>query len=242
MTTPSDIIAAALVKAKVYAVGEQILDADMAQGLQSLNVMLDSWSNETLTVFANLTQTFTLVPGTQAYTIGPGGTWSGTRPLSIDQGPGVAFITDTSGNRYDVAVVPQDRWNQIGLISSNSDLPDTMFYDPQFPLGIINIFPIPLIGYQFTFTCLLPLLDLASPSTLINLPPGYQKAMEDNLAIELEPFFPTAELTRNLIEMAAKSKGNVKRTNTKWLQAIFDGEIVSRATPTYNIYRDAPGY
>jgi hypothetical protein len=40
-------------------------------------------------------------------------------------------------------VVPRDKWNQIGNRSSTitSQIPSVLFYDPQFPLGVINVFP-----------------------------------------------------------------------------------------------------
>ena len=63
-------------------------------------------------------------------------------------------------------------------------------------------------------------------------------ALKTNLAVELHPYYLEGEINPLIMRSASTSKANVKRTNTKPVKAVFDPEIVSRASPTYNIYRD----
>lgn len=239
--TAKDIITRSLQYLQIYAPGEILTDADAQAGLDILNSMLDSWSNESLACYANLEQSTTLVPGQQYYTIGPGGQINQTRPLTITVGPGAARITDSNNNQYDVEVVQQDKWNLIGAPYTTSDIPDTLFYNPQFPLGIIGIFPIPLIAYTLTWDSRLQLSDFATLETPMSFPPGYYKALWTNLAIDLFPFFSAKgdQLEGSMIAQAGLSKGNIKRTNIKEVVAGFDPEIVARAQQTYNIYSDS---
>src|ERR1700744_536055 len=136
MATAQSLIQTALEQLGVYAPGEVLSAADSSRGLQQLNAMMDSWSNETLICYAIQEQSYPLVVGQNQYTIGPGGNFNGTRPLKIIEGPVSAYIMDENSNRYPMEVIPQDRWNMIGLLTNTSNIPDTLFYDPQYPLGI----------------------------------------------------------------------------------------------------------
>lgn len=239
MATAQSLIQTSLEQLGVYAPGETLTDADAERGLQLLNAMLDSWSNESLACYAIQEQNFPLQVGINQYTIGPGGTFNGTRPIKVIEGPVAAYIKDQNQNRYPVAVIPQDRWNMIGLLTNNSNIPDTMFYDPQYPLGIINIFPTPNQSNTLYFDAYLQFSDFANLTTVMNLPPGYEAAIFSNLAVWLKPFFRDAQLDPDVRLLAMETKGIVKRTNMRENIANYDAEIVSRATPTYNIYRDS---
>lgn len=241
INTARDMIQAALEELGVYAPGEVLSAADSSRGLTCLNGMLDSWSNESLFCYAIQETSFQLVVGQPQYTVGPGGTASQIRPLRIIEGPGAAYIQDTNQNNYPVAVIPRDKWNMIGLRTNTSNIPDTLFYDPQFPLGLINIFPVPLENYTLYFDAYLQFSDFATLDAAITLPPGYQDAIQHNLAIRLKPFFRDAQIDPLVIELASQTKAAVKRNNLRTNTAVYDPEIVSRAAPTYNIYRDATG-
>lgn len=228
-------------KAKIYAPGVTINTADTSRGLSVINKMLDSWSNERLACFANLEQSFPLVPGKRAYTIGTSGgaDINAVRPLEILMGPGAAYLRDTNQNRYPVDVVNQDQWNLIGLLEQSSDLPDTLFYDPQFPLGIINIFAKPLQAFTLFFDARLQLQDMANLTQVFSLPPGYIQAIVDNATIKIWPYYKQGDPPARLIEEAKDSLAAIKRTNIKQSPAMYDAAVVSRAQGSYNIYSDA---
>ena len=236
MPTARDIITGALAQIQVYALGEQVTNADIATGFDVVNAMLDSWSNENLTCYAISEQTFNLQVGVSAYTIGSGGTVNLTRPLKIKNGPGCAYLLDQNGDKYPINVVTQDQWNLITQPNTDSDLPSTLFYDPQYPLGIINVYPAPYSTFPIYFDSYLQLTEFSSLSAVLSLPPGYKKAIQDNLAIELAPYFPSAKLTPALAKAASASKANVKRTNIRPTMAVYDPEIVSSPRGAWNIY------
>lgn len=238
-TTARDIIADALLTLGVYGPGETISAADAAQGLTSLNDMLDSWSNESLTCYAILEQHFTLQVGVPSYTIGTGGVINQTRPLRILDGPGTAYMMDPQQNRYPIDVVPQDQWNLISSLMADSNVPDTLFYDPQFPLGILNFYPTPNIGWVAYWDSYLQLSEFSNLFSSVNLPPGYNLALKKNLAVFLKPYFQTTQLDPLVIKQAAESLGNIKRTNMRSNVAVYDPEIVSHAQSTYNVYTDS---
>jgi len=242
MTSALDLISGAFQAVRVYAPGEQLLNPDAAQGFTLLNQMIDSWSNESLTCYAIAEQSGVPAVGKTSYTIGldPTADFNMRRPIKLITGPGAAYLMDTNNNRYPVQVIEQDRWNLIwNLVSVTSNLPDTIFYDPQFPLGIINIFPQPnTSGIRLFWDSYLQLTDFASVNGVVQLPPGYERAIQQNLALELEPYYPTAVISQLLRMQAAESKGNVKRSNVRPVIAVYDKELTRSGHPRYNIYSD----
>jgi hypothetical protein len=241
-TTLGDLLQSSLEKIGVYGVGQPINAADAARGLSVFNRMMDNWSTQNLACFANAVQSAVLTPGKYQYTIGlsGGADIALTRPLEILDGYGSAFVTDVNGFRYEVNVVQQDKWNQIATVGSvNAQIPDTLFYDPQFPLGVINLYGTPLLGYTLSWMSRLKLAEAANLSTTISLPEGYEAAIENNLALWIAPYFKSANVSDDLKAHAMSTFADVKRKNIRPIVAEFDSEIVSRGTPTYNIYNDS---
>jgi hypothetical protein len=239
MPAARDLIQDSLEKIRVYSPGEQALDADISRGFNVLNKLMDSWSNESLSCYANLEQSGALLPGQYQYTIGAGGFFNMVRPLRILDSPGTCYVLDNNGNRYNLEVVPQDRWNLIGNIAQvTANFPNTLFYDAQYPLGIINVYPIPTISWTLFWDSRLQLSEFSSLNTQMSLPPGYEKAIVDNLSLDLIPYFKdeTFQVPPLWIKQAMDSKGNIKRTNIREVLAGYDPELVSRANGSFNIY------
>lgn len=238
MSTARELTQNALESLQVYAPGEDISAADAARGWRTVNQMIDSWSNESLATFAYLTQTFPMISNQSAYTVGPGGDINGQRPLRVNDAPGSAYILDNNGNKYLMDVVDQFTWNIRTTAIANSNLPDTLWYDPEFPLGVINIWPTPTGGYTCSFLSLLQLTEFTSPDTVVTFPPGYELAFWTNLAVMLKPFYQNAVLDPDVRLMASTSKAAIKRINMRTQIAVFDPELISRGNAVYDIYND----
>lgn len=241
--TAMDLIQDSAELLQIYAPGEVISDADAQRFLSTLNSMLDVWSNLTLSCFRILEQSMVLIGGQQQYTVGPGGYVNGERPIKILDGPGTAYVQDFNGNNYPVTVVARDQWNLYGNRSEliTSDFPDTLFYDPQYPLGVINLMPVPTIGYTLFFDSYAQLADLPDLASTISLPPGYKRAIVTNLAVCAKPYFKTAQIDPLIVAEAMKTHGDIKRSNMRPNVAVMDPELVSRANVGYNVYTDRSG-
>ena len=243
MATAQDIIQDALEKLCVYGPGETMSDADASRGLALLDDMLDSWSNDSLACYTILQQSLVFVPGQFDYTIGPGGFVNSTRPLKIIDQPGSAYVLDGQGNQYQMDVITQMDWNLRGSRNTNSNFPDVLFYDPQYPLGVLNFDPIPNIGYTAYFSSYFQFTREAGLTSPIILPPGYKLAIATNLAIEMIPYYGVTNLSEremNTLERSAyRSLARVKRTNIRPSVAKYDPEILSKAPGIYSIQTDS---
>lgn len=241
MSTALDIVRRAYQMIGYIAAIEPLSGADTALGIDQLNKMLDSWSNESLMAYAILEQSTVLVPGKTAYTIGPNGDVNAPRPLKLRDGYGAAYLRDSNNNNYWVSVVQKDRWN---LISNRGDtvvsnIPDTLFYDPQFPLGIINVWPTPTEAMTLFWDSYLALPDMPTTATAFSLPPGYELALQSNLAVLLGPFVKGALVSDDVKAIARTSKASIKRTNIRLNVAQFDREIAENGQRSYNVYTDS---
>lgn len=239
----SDIITRSMRAIQALGSNEVPSAAEANDGLVAFNAWLDSLSNEGLASFVVLERSFTLTVGTASYTIGSGGTINSTRPQDITQ----AYIQDTGGNNYLMTILPRDKWNQIGNRSSTitSQIPTALFYDPQFPLGVINIFPTPLIAYTCFFDSTQDQTTYTGLTTALSLPPGYERMYVANFAMELvllgfETTLDQKQLAM-LAQVASESKANIKSTNIQEEISDYDPMLVSRAKSTYNIFRDSGG-
>lgn len=242
--TAGDLIGDSLQRIQIYSPGEMLQEADIARGLSNLNQLMDQWSNMSLACFAILEQSAPLVPGQASYQIGIGAPdFNMVRPLSILTDPGTAYVQDANGNNYAMEVVPRDRWNLYSNRSSivTSNFPNIMFYDPQYPYGVINITPFPNTAYTMFWDSYAQLSDFATTATPMSFPPGYEMAISTNLSLLLAPYYPDAVVSPLLVKQAMDSLGNIKRTNQRELYALYDQEIVARGNLSYNVWTDSMG-
>lgn len=241
MTTASQILTRSARALGYLGRTRTLSAADANDGLTIFNAMLDSWSNEKLLSYVVLERSFTLQVGVSSYTIGTGGVVNTTRPYDITQ----AYVQDAGNNNFLVRIQPRDKWNEIGNRGSTitSQIPTDLFYDPQYPLGVINVFPTPLLSYTLFFDSTQDQVDFASLTATLSMPVGYERAYVTNLAVELMangfPCLLDQKQVAALIASAMESKGNIKRANIKDVTANYDPAIVSRSYATYNIYSDS---
>lgn len=240
----SDIIARSLKALRVLGSTDTPNAADANDGLVAFNAMLDSWSNENLLAFEVLVQSFVMTIGKTTYTIGATGSpdISGARPLAIED----AYLLDSNSIKYGMAVVSRETWTaRTGLSTVTSQVPDTLWYDPQYPLGVINIFPSPLLASTVVIDTYLQQALFAALTTQLSTPPGYERAYVFNLAVEIAsqfgiPIPAVGPGQKNVVEIANEARANIKRKNIRENIADMDRSIVSRSKSTYNIYRDGP--
>lgn len=238
MATVNDTITRAMKALGTLGRTEVPSGQEYIDGLYVYNQLLESWSNENLMSYATLQRSHTLSANTQSYTIGSGGTISTTRPLDITQ----AFVRDSNNNDFQLTIIPRDQWNTIGDKTVTSQIPEYLFYDSTYPLGVIYLFPIPTETYTLFYDSVLNQVTASTGTTSISMPPGYERTFISNLALELMangwPCLLNEIQLAALTKAASDGMANIKRTNIKEIVSGFDSAIVGNPTGTYNIYRD----
>jgi hypothetical protein len=192
-----DIIKASLRILGVIDKGESPSAAEMQEALQALNMLIDSWSADSLTSIAMTQESFQLWPGVSEYTIGPYlGTlpapnfwWNTTKPIDVNS----AFYRDSGNNDYQVDWI--DKLEYDGYVDkiTATGPPQYFTYDQGETqqlnqVGYIYIYPVPdLSTYSLFIESIKPFTSFTNLTDVFTFPPYYERAFKYNLAIELAP-------------------------------------------------------
>lgn len=237
MTTANDIIAGAIRQCSSSTPGEAIPGDEATNALTLLNDMIGSWSSESFMPPFKTKTTFTLTQGKKSYTIGTNGSpdFNQTRPDAI---AGVYFTDTNAGIDYGGDVcMSQDQYNSIAL-KSIAGIPHWLYYDPQYPNGVMYIYQTAGNPY-FTMTCelLMPVAQFANLTTTLSMPPEYTHAMKMLLA-DILAFEYGYEMTQRQIMEVERCRSWIMAKNAKREAAVFDP--IFRRRGTYCILSGGP--
>lgn len=211
MTTARDIIESALRKIQVLGRG-QSLDADSAQnGLDALNQMIDSWSIESggSIVFTETRESFPLTASQASYTIGSGGDFDTVKPYEI-----LAMFVRVGETDYSLQSMDAKQYADISDKDLKSDYADYYYFDNNYPLSTITLYPVPSTGQTLHIYSLKALSNLTGLTTELAFPKGYERALIHNLAVELAPEYEK-EAPATVYKIAMDSKKALSVFNTK---------------------------
>lgn len=209
MPTAQKLINIAVGKLGAATPNTDVGTAESADALVVLNSMLDSWRIERLYVYQVVQNPYTWPANTLSRTIGPSGNFNVGRPDRIEDG----FYTYNSID-YELEVIEdRERWDAIPNKAVTSTLPEYLFYDSGFPLGTLYLYPLLTSSLTVKLNTWQTLQAFNALADNLMLPPGYQRAIENNLAMELLPYYPNAMAAQLVSPIAKESKAAIKRLN-----------------------------
>jgi hypothetical protein len=226
--TAGTLINAALRQIGAYAPGETPTADDTGSGLEALIMMVQSWSAKNIRIYFTEQDTYT-IGAVVPITIGSGGMMNTVRPNSI-QG---AFVRDSNAVDHALKIVGGDTYRKMSLKSFGSS-PEILYYNPEYPLGLIYIWPTG--GGTLYLDSLKPLIDPTALVSTISFPPEYNEAIKWGLAVRLCPEFGK-QLTPELATMASQSLDFLETKNFAAQVNEARPEII-RAVGRYNIECD----
>ncbi len=207
--TANDLISRSLRLISVIGSGRRTASAnEIADGLVTLNAMMESFSIQRGMIYQILEETHTLSSGTADYSIGTGGTINTDRPVRIEN----AFIRDSSGYDYPLTQINNLAYDTVTLKTIVSR-PQYFFYDEIFPLAFIRLLYVPNAGETLHFNSWKALQTFSSTTTAISLPLGYEDMIVYNLAIRLHGEYPGSSMNDDIRTVARDAKKNVLSIN-----------------------------
>ena len=231
MATAQTLINRAMRLIGALEAGETPTADETTDVLYALNSMLESWRLERLMVYVITDVTHTLTPNDGVYTIGPTQNINVTRPIKIS----LATVTDSD---VDVPLIIADKqaWENIFDANTVSTYPEVLYYEATYPNATINLWPIPSKANVLTLSLWGVLDGFATAATTVSLPPGYERALAYNLAVEIAPEFqlPVPEA---VVGLALNSKASIKRVNSPLI--VSQIESASMSGGRYNVFTDA---
>lgn len=206
----SSLIKSALRKAGAVSSGQTPPAAEMQDALDELNLILDQWSTKSLVVFAVTSENFTLTSGQQSYTIGVGGDFDTVRPVLINN----AYVREGGGTN-DIPVEVRGGKETYNVISEKGTSGRTfeLWYEPEFPLGRIYMYPVTDNAQDILFIDSWKALSSFTGLTQeVAFPPGYEAAFVWELFRRIAPEYGYT-LTTDERRMAREALADVKRVN-----------------------------
>ena len=195
----------------VASQGETASASDISEGLTALNAMLQSWSLENMTIFQDAREVFDLIPGKAAYSMGPDADFDTVRPVSLSQAS-IEIQGDTIVE-MGLGVLMTSEFNNIAA-KALSGLPTRITMESTVPNATVSFWPVPSVAYRAVLYTLKPLLSYQSVNEEVILPPGYERALQYNLAVEISPEYGK-DPSPIVFEIARESKANIKRINMR---------------------------
>lgn len=211
-TTAHDLIRGAMRLIGAVDPGEELTADEAADGLELLNEMLESLSNEGLACYQTLQENFALSSGVASYTVGSGATFNTTRPLDVLS----AFIRD-GGIDYPLRILNREEYDRIQAKTTQYQ-PEYLMYTPSVANGVITLYGVPAKAYAVTdglyINSMKQLQQFTGLTTAIVLPPGYKRMLRYNLAPEIAPEYGR-KVPDAVLAIAREAKANIKRTNAR---------------------------
>lgn len=200
MTTARQIIKKSLLKIGALVKSEDPSADEANDALDSLNQLIQSWSNDSSLIVSRAWETFTLQGGVSTYTMGVGGNFNTARPINIISG----YIRNGSVDTP-LTIIGDESYNSIGF-KGITGIPQFLDYDNANPIDNIRLYPAPSAAYSIFLLSEKPLASIASLDTDIIFPPGWERALIYNLAIELAPEY-NQQVDAATAKAAAESLG-----------------------------------
>jgi hypothetical protein len=227
--TGRDLVSASMRLIGALAAGESPDAQEATDGLASINRMIDSWSTEGLLIYA-ITQeaALTLTAGDATVTMGASGDIT-TRPQKIV----AAAIRDGSMD-YPVSILSAEEYAAIPNKSVQSTYPTSLYDDGGYPQRTLTLYPVPNAAKSLVLFTKRALSTITSLDTAVSLPPGYERALVYNGALELAPEFgrPVPDAVAMI---AMESKAGLKRANHRGSYLRVDSALMPSPSQ-FNIY------
>ena len=208
MTTVSSLVDSSLRLIRAIDSGSSASTSELTDAVNALNMMLSGWSTGPHKIYAITRESFTLTAGTGSYTIGTGGDFNTTMPLRITS----AFFRNDSTD-YPLDIIHSSDYAKQPLKSLES-WPSAIYFEPTVPLGTIIFDYVPNEAFTLYIYSHKEFTTYTTDGTdTISLPPGYERAIKYNLAVEICPEYK-ADVPPLVMKIAKDSLEDIKRLNS----------------------------
>lgn len=186
----------------------EILSAEDANdALDSLNLMLSSWSLKSLNIFVRMWEPFTLSAGVASYTIGTGQMFNTRRPVQI-----ISAYVRHAGTDSPVAIISDTKYGDISQ-KNTQGIPESLYYQSGYPYGKIFLHYVPNTSDTLYLLTEKKFQDYGLDDA-VELPDGWEWAIVHNLAVALAAEY-SVPVSLELKELAADGLSAIQTANAR---------------------------
>lgn len=183
ITTVEDFLNTVLRKLNVIASGEEAEPEELNDSLDTLNMMLQSWTAEGI-VLQGITAESLALTGASSYTWGAGGDLATAPPASILH----AAIFSGAAKVKNVDIIGPKDYQRI-LAPNTGGTPDKIWLNPGYPLATFSLYPVGDSSLTLKVNSIKTITSFATLAETFIIPPHAVLAVKQNLTIELAPEF-----------------------------------------------------
>jgi hypothetical protein len=122
-------------------------------------------------------------------------------------------------------ILTLEEYAEIGSKTLDSSIPQAVYFDGAFPNVGVEFYPVPSAAEHAVFYSLKP-FSVLTLSTELSYPPGYEKAIRYNLAMDLAPEYGRAP-DALIMQQAIETKAEIKRKNLQTPKMKIDVPVCS---------------
>jgi hypothetical protein len=233
--TGLQLITRSLKQIGVVAGHEVPTSSEQADAFASLNALIDAWGLAAQTLYAPQREVVTLVAGQQTYTVGPGGDLVvAVPPASLEA---VTYVSAGSDPELEIGLTLGFDQAYLGIWQKtlSGAVPLSVTYTRGAPLASLWVWPAPTVALDVVLYWRAAVAQFPDLVTPVDLMPGYARALETNLAVELAPTFSRV-VDPKLEQQARDSLADLKRMNLPLVEVGIDPGLAGRGR--YNILTD----
>lgn len=208
MATVLQLIADSLREIGVLPTGSTPSASEASDALRKLNRIVEALALERINVYSIRRDTHALQAGVQDYTIGAGGTFNATRPLKIEN----ANIIQPNGLQTPLDLLAEPQWSAIPEKNVSATTPEKLYNDGAHPLSMLRFWPKPSGAPTLELFTWQQIAQFAAVGDPVALPPGYERFLVFNLAVELAAEYGR-EVPASVAAIAGQSRQAVAMMN-----------------------------
>ena len=187
--------------------------AELADVLNRLNDMIESWNLQKPLIYEISREAFTLTPNKNPHTIGLATGSSPAGDLATPRPPKIQSASIMSGRtELPITILSDSQFQGISTKSTTTSYPTDLWYEREWPLGKIWLYPEPGTAHSLILNLWKQLDSGLELADRFNVPPGYLRAIRYNLAVEIAVEWGQAP-SRDVSRIAKEAKAAISISN-----------------------------
>jgi hypothetical protein len=217
--------------------------SQIADAFACLNSLLDSWLTQRLLVYEVTRVVENVNVGQGSYEIGPGASdWNVPLPERIEFAGLIQIFPDEPTEpptELPLGILNALDWASVAVKSLTGSTPQKLWYQRGYPIGTVWLWPVPQIANQIALYLWNQIAQFVTPEDTVTLPMGYLRALQYNLAVELDarPWTVKVPMAPNAYNIARESLAWVKTNNRPEMDLIMrcEGAITGEGRGRWDI-------
>lgn len=206
-------------------------DEEMDEGLEALNLMLQTWARQDLLApYRTITNPLTVAAGTRTYLLGSGEIWNIRKPQNI-----TAAILIDGTERY--PLVEMSEQQDVADPVIDTARPSAFFYERGVSNGTLWFDHTPDQAYTCILHTIVMLTTFATLDTSHSVPAEYLEVIKHQLALRLGPEYGITPPAL-VVAMAEQGLRELRAHNARWRIPTLELDAALLPQPTYNIEYD----